>query len=1852
MATRIYTKVSGAVGVTPSTWNFANQINPVTVPGTLAKNDGSAMTSKTEATGIATIAQAMGRTIIGPLAAQSIAGSISGQMRAMQNNNGASGTLAMAVKIVQPGGADRAVLLAQTASDAATSAPHEFVTNTLTNRQFADVAEATAITLTTQSATAGDYLVIEWGFRSATAVDRTVTLSYGNDNATDLTAGDSGETTARNPWWEFSQTLIFLATTAGAGSAQATAARIASSLRAGSGAAQASRIGTANATRAGSGQQQATAALQAALQPTGLTLRVPGVAHRQGTANLLVRFVDNASPREAIEAGRVTMDATSFDVTATFRQGQSGRILLSSAMPQYSGSFSDIVWSIPGTTHNLGTTALLWEVWDAASPPRRLEPGSVTVAPGSFNVTLTFAQSQSGTVILAAPSARYTETFGSFATWSIPGTTHNLGTADLFWQVYDAAGTPAALRPGRVTIDPTSFNVEITFRQAQAGTIVLAAPPTRYAAAFTVQDGQVTLLTTVEQRALFTPAGIKSVTVSEQASSIRLASSLRAGSGTAQASAAHVASSQRIGSGQAQATTTRLTSSLRAATALAQATTARVASSVRSGSGQAQASTVRLASEVRVSTVQEQATRSAVSSSLRAGAAQVQVTTIRVASELRASTVQEQAMSSRVASSLRSGSGHIAGSGVPSGNLVQAGTGIEHASSTQVASSLRIGIGQAQAQTTRLASSVRAGSGRLAGHATLIAGFPTSLAVTIMVPGTTHGVGSGNLFVEATDTASPLRVLEPASITIHPTTFDVIVRETQGENTRVIIHLIPAPYVLPFTGQGSLNIPGGTHGLGSADLAWQLLDAGTPAQVVEPGSLTVRTDNAAVDLVFRQNQSGTLILSRGLPAFVHAFTSTMEVVLDGSTHGLATAALRVHVYDDVTPVRAALTPGSVTIHPTTFQVKITFTQLQAGVVVLSAATPVSITLPVATSAAQQTGTGRVQATSQRVASAVRSSTAGLSAHARLVAIQPTTLATTVLVPGTTHQFGTGNILVQAYDTVGTALTVEPGTITIHPTSFDVAIAFYFPPAGIILLRQAPAPYTQGFAAPSFTVNGTTHNLGTANLFVQLRDAATPAALLAAASVTVTTASKNVDVTFDQSQSGTILVSVGTPVYVHPFTGETQFTIAGTLHNLLTPDLVWQIWDAGSPAIALIEPASVTIDTGNKDVTVRFDQLQSGTVLLSAALPVYRIAITSPGAAAVEVSGSMAGPAAPRVTTNLRTGSGHQQGQAGPIASAILAKTGFMGASAGKIASSLRAGAAHLQASSVGVGSAIRASSAQEQASSVRLASSLRAGSATIHDTMTRVASASRLSTGQEQSSATRLASSLRAGTAMVHATGTPLPAGTLAVAGQVTASTSRIASSLRAGSGVVYDTTAHIGSAITGRVATITAQTARLASSLRAGSGTAHAQATRMASEIRAATGMIQVNAIRVASSLRTASGMLHGVGVGLTPGVVSVTVHASGVAVRIASSLRAAAAHEQASSARIGHAVAFRAVQVQALASRVASSLRTGLGLLQGTSTRVASSVRTGSGIFHAQMTRLASEVLARTPVVHAVAGALTSSLRVGSGQIRSVPSQAGGAVGSAHLAGQMTRVASSVLARPEVIHAFTLELASSLRASGAMLHGASSHVSSSLLARPASIQGLASRSVNQILTRPALIQALASSLLSQIHAATGQAQGTSSTLRISQILARLVQIQGQNFTLPGLQATGHMEASAQRLANSVLSHPAVIQAVTAEVVSALAQRGGTLRSLPQVVAHEILARLLQEQALAVALISEVRPSQGQSGSTVTLLASSLLGSTGSWSATASLIGIPRRHLHGRLRTARSQPGIAQKRQVTSVGG
>ena len=72
-----------------------------------------------------------------------------------------------------------------------------------------------------------------------------------------------------------------------------------------------------------------------------------------------------------------------------------------------------------------------------------------------------------------AASPNYAATFTSMATVMIPGSQHNLGTANLLVNCYDTSTPAVLLQPAGVTVDPTTFNVTITFSTAKSGRCVV-----------------------------------------------------------------------------------------------------------------------------------------------------------------------------------------------------------------------------------------------------------------------------------------------------------------------------------------------------------------------------------------------------------------------------------------------------------------------------------------------------------------------------------------------------------------------------------------------------------------------------------------------------------------------------------------------------------------------------------------------------------------------------------------------------------------------------------------------------------------------------------------------------------------------------------------------------------------------------------------------------------------------------------------------------------------------------------------------------------------------------------------------------------------------------------------------------------------------------------------------------------------------------------------------------------------------------------------------------------------------------------------------------------------------------------
>lgn len=155
--------------------------------------------------------------------------------------------------------------------------------------------------------------------------------------------------------------------------------------------------------------------------------------------------------------------------------------------PSVAGFVNETTLIVPGTQHQLGTPQLVWNLWDASTPRRAIEPGSFTVHPTTYDVTLTFNVPQSGTLVLDAPTPRYealVTTVGG-TPLTITAATHGLATADLFWALYTDATPRVALVPQRLTIHPSTRDVQLT--TSTSGTFRLVLTPGRipYATNFT-----------------------------------------------------------------------------------------------------------------------------------------------------------------------------------------------------------------------------------------------------------------------------------------------------------------------------------------------------------------------------------------------------------------------------------------------------------------------------------------------------------------------------------------------------------------------------------------------------------------------------------------------------------------------------------------------------------------------------------------------------------------------------------------------------------------------------------------------------------------------------------------------------------------------------------------------------------------------------------------------------------------------------------------------------------------------------------------------------------------------------------------------------------------------------------------------------------------------------------------------------------------------------------------------------------------------------------------------------------------------------------------------------------------------
>jgi hypothetical protein len=135
------------------------------------------------------------------------------------------------------------------------------------------------------------------------------------------------------------------------------------------------------------------------------TLVIPGTAHGLAFNKLFYQVYDAGTPAAAIQPGPLTIDAATRDVTLYFAVAQSGILVLSAGGPRYEVAFSGVSsLTIPGSVHGLGSSALLYQLYDAGTPPAAFH-APATVHPTTFDVTVNLGVPQSGTLILTRVTA-------------------------------------------------------------------------------------------------------------------------------------------------------------------------------------------------------------------------------------------------------------------------------------------------------------------------------------------------------------------------------------------------------------------------------------------------------------------------------------------------------------------------------------------------------------------------------------------------------------------------------------------------------------------------------------------------------------------------------------------------------------------------------------------------------------------------------------------------------------------------------------------------------------------------------------------------------------------------------------------------------------------------------------------------------------------------------------------------------------------------------------------------------------------------------------------------------------------------------------------------------------------------------------------------------------------------------------------------------------------------------------------------------------------------------------------------------------------------------------------------------
>ena len=219
MATRFYLNnvtYGTSAAVNPSFMGWTSTASAVRLKAETIKHAGVAVTKTLNVlSGASEEFICFYQYVSNPLDAQTISGTLKGQLRCLESNVSANATVAVGVQVCsQDGTSITGTVLAISASDDTSATPPEISTSA-TNRSFNDVSESASITLSSLAINAGDRLIIEIGFRELdTTTSRSVTGYFGGATASGDLPEDNTTTTANLwPWVEFSGTITELGPT-------------------------------------------------------------------------------------------------------------------------------------------------------------------------------------------------------------------------------------------------------------------------------------------------------------------------------------------------------------------------------------------------------------------------------------------------------------------------------------------------------------------------------------------------------------------------------------------------------------------------------------------------------------------------------------------------------------------------------------------------------------------------------------------------------------------------------------------------------------------------------------------------------------------------------------------------------------------------------------------------------------------------------------------------------------------------------------------------------------------------------------------------------------------------------------------------------------------------------------------------------------------------------------------------------------------------------------------------------------------------------------------------------------------------------------------------------------------------------------------------------------------------------------------------------------------------------------------------------------------------------------------------------------------------------------------------------